>query len=40
MLCDPSQEPSQRDGSNDGSQHSINDGSQHMFPLKNKKKYL
>ena len=32
IFCDPSLEPSDRDGSNDGSQH--------MFLLKNKKNYL
>ena len=32
LFCDPSLEPSHRDGSNDGSQH--------MFSLRNKKNYL
>ena len=32
IFCDPSLEPSHRDGSNDGSQH--------MFSLRNKKNYL
>ena len=32
IFCDPSLEPSPRDGSNEGSQH--------MFSLRNKKKYL
>ena len=31
-ICDPSSEPSHRDGSNEGSQH--------MFSLGNKKNYL
>ena len=31
LFCDPSLEPSHRDGSNEGSQH--------RFSLKNKKKY-
>ena len=32
IFCDPSLEPSRRDGSNEGSQH--------MFLLRNKKNYL
>ena len=32
IFCDPSLEPSRRDGSNEGSQH--------MFSLRNKKNYL
>ena len=32
ICCDPSLEPSHRDGSNEGSQH--------MLSLRNKKKYL
>ena len=32
LFCDPSLEPSRRDGSNEGLQH--------MFSLRNKKNYL